>query len=157
MNNYLNNYIEQLRKDFSGLPEELSHQIAFAFLTFRLGLYDDTICRCDRSLALLSASKSPPMLEKALKIVRQRAQDLSESKVQTTGLPEFTPEERAYLAIPLAPEEVEDPIHLSITNSLLLIYAVGRIASPQDIQALEEQERYVHQFLLAYRKQINLG
>jgi hypothetical protein len=156
MNKYLQEYIGRLRKDFSGLPAEVSHQIAFAFLTFKLGLYDDTVRRCDRSLALLSAEKAAPVLEKALKIIRQRAQDLAESKVQTGALPEFTPEERPYLAIPLSPTEVEDPTHLTITNSLLLIYAVGLIASPEDSQALEEQERYVNQFLLAFKNQINL-
>jgi hypothetical protein len=156
MNPYLNRYIERLRKDFSALPQEISHQIAFAFLTFKLGLYDDAIRRCDRSLELLSSREVPLVLEKALQIVRQRAQDLSESRVVTTRLPEYTPEERIYLAIPLAPEEVEDPVHLTISNSLLLIYAVGLIASPEDGQALEEQERYVTQFLIAYQEQIPL-
>jgi hypothetical protein len=156
MNPYLNDYIGRLRNDFSALPAEISHQVAFAFLTFKLGLYEDTIRRCDRSLELLSAGIILPVLGKALQIIRQRAQDLSESKVQTSGLPEFTTEERTYLAIPLAPDEVEDPVHLTISNSLLLIYAVGLIASPEDVQALEEQERYVTQFLLTYKDQLNL-
>jgi hypothetical protein len=156
MNPYLNEYIERLRKDFSALPEETSHQIAFAFLTFKLGLYDDTIRRCNRSLQLLSAAIVPPVLKKALQIIRQRAQDLSESKVQTSGLPEFSLEEQEYLAIPLSSEEVEDPIHLTISNSLLLVYAVSLIASPEDTQALEEQERYATQFLLAYKNKIPL-
>jgi hypothetical protein len=156
MNKYLNDYIERLRQDFSGLPAEISHQIAFAFLTFKMGLYDDTIRRCDRSIALLSATKIPYVLVKALQIIRQRAQDLSESKVLTTGLPEFTADDRTYLSIPLTSDQVEDAVHLKITNSLLLIYVVGIIASPEDIQALEEQERYVNQFLLTYKNQINL-
>jgi hypothetical protein len=156
MNQYLSDYIERLRKDFSALPKDISHQIAFTFLTFKLGIYDDTIRRCDRSLELLTGQIVPPVLKKALEIVRQRAQDLSESKVQTSGIPEFSPEEREYLAIPLPSAAVEDPIHLTISNSLLLIYAVGLIASPEDIQALEEQERYVTQFLLAYKDQIDL-
>jgi hypothetical protein len=156
MNKFLNDYIGRVRNDFSALPEEISHQIAFAFLTFKMGLYDDTIRRCDRSLSLLGAEKVPSVLVKALQIIHQRAQDLSESKVQPGGLPEFTTEEQQYLAIPLSPAEVEDPAHLKITNSLLLIYAVGLIASPEDIQALEEQERYVNQFLLSYKNQINL-
>jgi hypothetical protein len=156
MNKFLNDYIGRVRKDFSALSEEISHQIAFAFLTFKMGLYDDTIRRCDRSISLLAAEKAPSVLVKALQIIRQRAQDLSESKVQTGGLPEFTPEEQGYLAVPLTPEEVEDPVHLKITNSLLLIYAVGLIASPEDIQALEEQERYINQFLFSFKNQINL-
>ncbi len=156
MNPYLSEYIDHLRKNFSSLPVEVAHQIAFAFLTFKLGLYDDSIRRCDRSLELLASHIVPEVLPKALQIVRQRALDLSESKVQTSGLPEFTPEERMYLAIPLAPEEVEDPVHLTIANSLVLIYAVGLIASPEDMQALEEQERYVTQFLLAYKEQLPL-
>lgn len=156
MNPYLNEYIDHLRRDFSSLPAEIAHQIAFAFLTFKLGLYEDTIRRCDRALELLAAEHVPESLLKALHVVRLRALDLSESKVQTSGLPEFTPEERVYLAIPLAPEEVEDPVHLTISNSLLLIYAVGLIASSEDLQALEEQERYVTQFLLAYKDQLPL-
>ncbi len=156
MNPYLTNYIDRLRKDFSGLSPEISHQVAFAFLTFKLGLYEDTIRRCDRSLELFTAEGVPPVLKKALQIVRQRAQDLAESRVRTTGLPEFAPEDRPYLAIPLAPEQVEDPEHLTISNSLLLIYAAGIVASAEDFQALEEQERYVTQFLLTYKEQILL-
>jgi hypothetical protein len=156
MNPYLTEYIQRLRGDFSALPAETSHQIAFAFLTFKLGLYEDTVRRCDRSLELLSSAKIPPVLVKALQIIRQRAQDLAESKVRSSGLPEFTAEERTYLALPLAPEEVEDPVHLTISNSLLLIYAVGLIASPEDAQALEEQERYIIQYLLAYKEHIPL-
>lgn len=156
MNKFLTDYIMLLREDFADLPKEIAHQIAFMFLTFKMGLYDDTIRRCDRSLALLATRKVPKVLEKALQVIRRRAQDLSESKVQTIELPEFSQEDNKYLAIPLGSIEVEDPVHLRITNSLLLIYAVSLITSPEDIQALEEQERYVTQFLLAYKNQINL-
>jgi hypothetical protein len=154
MKKYLNDYINRIRVDFSTLPSDIAHQIAFAFLTFKLGLYDDAIRRCSQSLTILSTIKAPSVLEKALKIIQRRAQDLSESRVETGGLPDFTLTEQGQLAIQLAPDMVDDPVHLKITNSLILLYAVGLIASSEDTQALEEQERYVLQFLQAYKKQI---
>ncbi len=156
MNKFLNDYINRIRKDFEAIPGDPAHQISFAFLTFKMGLYEDTLRRCDRAAALLPLLPVSSVLRKALKVIRQRSQDLAELKVQTSGLPEFSPAEQHYLAVVLPGEQIEDPIHLTITNSLVLIYAVGLISSPDDTQALEEQERYVVQVLQTYRNFISL-
>lgn len=156
MNKFLTEYINRIRKDFEEIPENIAHQITFAFLTFKMGLYEDTVRRCDRALPLVPSLKSSSVLRKALEIIRHRAQDLAESRVETTGLPEFNTDERVYLAVIPPADQIEDPVHLTITNSLVLLYAVGIVCSPEDVQALEEQERYVVQYLQTYRNFISL-
>lgn len=156
MKNFLTRYLQNMRNIFPALPHETAHQIAFAFLTFKMGLYEDSIERCKKSLHLLQGTPVPSALLTALTILRERSADLAALRVQSSGLPEFSHEERPYLALDIAPGSVDDPTHLTISNSLILLYAVAFITSPDDTQALEEQERYVIQILATYKQLINL-
>ena len=42
-----------------------------------------------------------------------------------------------------------------LTNALILLYAVALTTSPDDEQALEEQEKYVLRLLATYRKTLD--
>lgn len=156
MKSYLVDYINRMKQPFSVIDEGGAHQIAFAFLTFKMGLYDDTVRRCEKSLEMLKSTKAPSALEKSLKVIQERARDLSQSRIQSTNIPLFSPEERHYTAINVPLEQVEDPIHLTISNSLLLLYAIAINMSPDDATALEEQERYVIHILDGYKKLLNI-
>lgn len=151
MKTFLTRYLQNIRNNVPALPPETAHQIAFAFLTFKMGLYEDSIERCKKSLNLLKDIPVPGALLTALTILQERATDLTASRVQSSGLPEFDPEDRPFLALDIKPEAVDDPTHLTISNSLLLIYAVGLSTSPDDTQALEEQERYIIHILSSYK------
>ena len=146
-----------MKQPFSAIDEECAHQIAFAFLTFKMGLYDDTVRRCEKTLQLLQSTKVPSALQKSLKVIQERARDLSQARIQSMNIPLFASDERNYTAINVLPELVEDPIHLTISNSLILLYAVAINTSPDDATALEEQERYVIHILEGYKKYINIG
>jgi hypothetical protein len=156
MKNYLNKYIRRMRDVFSGVERETAHQIVFAMMTFKMGLYEDTIQRCTKALSSPHASSIPPVLVHGLEILRQRATDLSESRVRSPNLPEFSPREEELLPIPLSSEIGEDPAHLKISNSIVLLYVAGFIASPDDQEALEEQERYILKILENYKNQLHL-
>lgn len=154
MKNYLIVYIQRIRNNFPTLSRETAHQIAFAFLTFKMGLYEDSILRCTKALNLLKGVPVPSVLVTALSILKGRAEDLAASRVQSVNLPEFNMDERSFIPINIATESVDDPVHLTISNSLILLYAVALATSQEDSQALEEQERYVIQLLTSYKRLI---
>jgi len=156
MKSYLVDYINRMKQPFSTIDEECAHQIAFAFLTFKMGLYDDTVRRCEKTLQMLKSKKVPLALQKSLMVIQERAHDLSQSRVQSPNLPEFSGNENSYIAINVPLDLVEDRIHLTISNSLIMIYAVAINNSPNDTTALEEQERYVIHILESYKKLLNI-
>jgi hypothetical protein len=51
---------------------------------------------------------------------------------------------------------VEEPDMLKIENALLLIYAVAYTTASEDAQALDEQQNYAIQIIMAYKKALNL-
>ncbi len=154
MKTYLNKYIQRMQELFSELDPETAHQVAFAMMTFKMGLYEDTIQRCTKALS--SRSTLPPVLARALEILQERSVDLSESRVRSPNLPDFAAQEQDLLPIPLPKDAVEDPTNLTISNSIILCYVAGLLASPDDQGALEEQERYILKILEKYKEQLNL-
>jgi hypothetical protein len=53
---------------------------------------------------------------------------------------------------PSAP--VVDADLFQLTNALVILYAAALASSPDDEQALEEQEKYILQLLTTYRKSL---
>ena len=151
MDRFLSEYLERVRPAFSALPENAGHQVAFAFLSYKLGIYHDAVTRCDQALRLIEGKPVPGVLGTALRIVRERAEALSRAQYDARLPFIFTKADLPFGIIdPSA--KVVDPDLFQLTNALVILYAVALIASPEDEQALEEQEKYVLQLLATYRK-----
>jgi hypothetical protein len=151
MDTDLSRYIDRVRPAFSGIPRDTAHQIAFAFLSYKLGIYNDAVTRCDQALKLIEGLPIPGVLGKALSIVRERAAALSQS-MYDARLPFLFTKEDLPFGIIDPKEPVADADLFQLTDALLILYAAALAASPDDEQALEEQEKYILQLVATYRK-----
>ncbi|MDD1652291.1 MAG: hypothetical protein LUO86_04585 [Methanomicrobiales archaeon] len=150
MDAFLNEYMERVKPLLTGIGGEAGHQTAFVFLSFKMGLYDETIQRCDQ--ALRHEATLPPLLARAIRIIRERAWNLVRASYNEPLTETFSPEEMQLLAISPEETDVPDAPQLHVTNALILVYVAGLLSSPEDAQALEEQERFVLQQITAIRK-----
>lgn len=153
---YFEAYIERIRPAFEGLERETAHAVASALLGFKFGLYGNVVARADTALEQLADADLPQALRAALQIVRRRAADLRAKIVVSADLPGFAPADREYLAMDLPADLIEDAPTYTLDNALLLLYAVGLIASPDDEQALDEHRGFPLQILNSYRKPLDL-
>ncbi|WP_246589196.1 hypothetical protein [Methanofollis formosanus] len=151
---YLEAYIERVRPAFENLDEETAHAVTSALLRFKFGLYGNAAAKAEAALARLEKEEAPAALKTALQILQRRANDLKASVLVSTDLPRFSEEDRPLLAMDLPAGEVEDEATYTLDNALLLLYAVGAIASPDDEQALDEHRGLPIQILTSYRKQL---
>jgi hypothetical protein len=150
MDRFLSEYIDRVRPAFAALPREAAHQIAFAFLSYKMGIYHDAVIRCDQASRIIEGLPIP-VLATALKIVRERAEALSQARFDAKLPFLFKKADLPYGIIdPSAP--VVDPDLFQLTNALVILYAAALSASPDDEQALEEQEKYALQLLATYRR-----
>ena len=154
MDTNLARYIDRVRPAFPGIPRDAAHQIAFAFLSFKLGIYNDAATRCEQALKLVEGRPLPGVLGKALSVVRERATALSQSQYDTR-IPFLFAKEDLPFGIIDPKEPVADADLFQLTDALVLLYAVALAASPDDEQALEEQEKFILQLLATYRKTLN--
>jgi hypothetical protein len=150
MDKFLTEYMERVNPLLTGIGREAGHQTAFVFLSFKMGLYDEAIQRSDQ--ALRHAAPLPPLLARAIRIIRERALHMVEASYNKSLTEVFSPEEMPLLAIPPEETDVPDAPQLHVTNALILVYVAGLLSSPDDHQALEEQERFVLQQIAAVRK-----
>jgi len=153
MDRFLSEYIDRVRPAFSTLPRDAAHQVAFAFLSYKLGIYPDAVTRCDQALKIIGGRPIPKVLGTALRIVHERADALSQARYDTK-LPFLFRKEDLPFGIIDPSEPVVDPDLFQLTNALVILYAAALIASPDDDQALEEQEKYILQLLATYRKSL---
>jgi hypothetical protein len=153
MDRFLAEYIERIRPAFSAMSGTEGHQVAFAFLSYKLGIYHDAVTRCDQALKLIGGRPAPGVLGTALRIVRERAMALSERHFDARLPFLFTKTDLPFGIIDPS-EPVTDPDLFQLTDALILLYAVALVTSPDDGQALEEQEKYVLQLLATYRKSL---
>jgi hypothetical protein len=153
MDRFLSEYLERVRPAFSALPRAAAHQLAFAFLSFKLGVYHDAVTRCDQALKLLEGRPHPEVLDTALRIVRGRAEDLSHARFDAR-LPFLFRKPDLPFGVIDPSEPVVDPDLFQLTDALVILYAAAYAASPDDEQALEEQEKYILQLLATYRKSL---
>jgi len=154
---FLVSYLDRMRPLYRTLDPHAAHRIALALLSFKHGLFEETVQRSDQASDALGGSGSTSAVRTALAVMRTRADDLQAHGAITVPLPRFSDADRNELALPLPDADVDDPEHLTLANALLLLYAAGLAASPRDIQALEEQQRYIVQTLGPYKKQIEAG
>ena len=85
-------------------------------------------------------------------IVKANAEDLTNSQVTADLSIRFSESERAFLAISLPEDKIEDPGTLELDNALILVYGVAIITSPDDEQALEEHRKYIIKILSNYKR-----
>jgi hypothetical protein len=156
MERFLDTYIERMRPHFPGFPPDTAHEIASAFLAFKFGLYANAARECTNAIALVPEGESNRALKKALEIIRANAQDRDNSVVTADLGVAFSPAELAYVAITIPPEKAEDPGTLNLDNSLILVYVVALITSPDDDGALEEHRRLIVRMLNDYKKALGL-
>ena len=62
MDSSLSQYIDRVGPAFSGIPRGAAHQVAFAFLSYKLGIYHDAVTRCDHALKLIEGRPVPGAL-----------------------------------------------------------------------------------------------
>jgi hypothetical protein len=153
MDRFLSEYLERVMPAFSGIPGPAGHQIAFAFLSYKLGIYHDAVARCDQALKLIEGRPVPGVIGTALRLVRERAAALDRAQYDTKLPFLFTKPDLPFGIIdPSAP--VVDPDLFQLTNALVILYAAALSSSPDDEQALEEQEKFVLQLLATYQKSL---
>jgi hypothetical protein len=150
MDRFISEYIERVRPVFSALPREAGHQLAFAFLSFKMGIYHDAVTRCDQAARLIEGGQIP-VLATSLRVVRERADALSQARFDAK-LPFLFKKPDLPFGIIDPSEPVVDPDLFQLTDALIILYAAALAASPDDEQALEEQEKYVLQLLATYKR-----
>ncbi len=156
MERFLREYIERIRPDFPGISTKTAHEIASAFFAFKFGLYTNAIEQCSLAASALPEGKSRAALTKALQIVKANAEDLENSQVTANTSVAFSPDEKAFVAINLPQEKIEDAASLELDNALVMIYAVAMITSPDDLQALEEHQKYIIKILTSYKAALGI-
>jgi hypothetical protein len=153
---FLDEYIERIRPMYRDIRPVTAHEIATAFLSYKFGLYGMAAGSAETAARAMGASEPEQVLKKALLIVQERAKNLENAIVTTATIVSFEPSQDPYLAIVLPKERVEEPDMLQIENALMLIYAVAYTTASEDEQALDEQQNYVVQIIMAYKKALNL-
>ena len=156
MKKYLDEYITRLRPHYRAIPEKTAHEIASAFLTFRFGVYTNTLRECGIVIPLLGSGAANDALKKALMVINANAESMSNSRVHPDLSIRFSDDEPSYLAISLPPEKIEDPGTYQLDNALILVYAVAVITSPDDEEALDEHRKYVINILNAYKRALGI-
>jgi hypothetical protein len=157
MERFLSDYIERMRPQYAHIGAGTAHELASAFLAFKYGLYANAVRECTHALTLLHDNPGDAPLKKALQIVRANAENLDASRVETGAEVSFSDTERAFAAVNLPADAVEDPATLELDNALTLIYAVAITRSPDDEEALEEHRKFIIMLLSGYRKALGLG
>ncbi len=155
MKQILNDYIVQIEPLLATIDEETGHLIAQVLLTYKFGLYGNAAKKIPEVLARLgTVTPRPGVLERALLILRERADGFAISRVITNPEHIFTEADYDALAIHLLPDQIEDPAALDLDNAQILLYAVGIETSPDDEQALEEHQRFIVQILDSYKDKL---
>ncbi len=154
MEKILYDYIRRLTPLFGFVDTATAHEVASVVLSFKFALYSNTIRSADKALASLPDTKEGSALKTALRIVRDRAENLETMKVTDFSKTTFPDDQKEFLAVVLPPGTVEGLATLALNNALLLIYAVAYLESPDDGQALDEHQNYVIQILSTYENDL---
>ncbi|WAC04363.1 MAG: hypothetical protein OS112_07790 [Methanoregula sp.] len=156
MEGFLRDYIERIKPDFKNISPNVSHEIASAFLTFKFGLYQNTIKECRLALSQLPDEGTFGALRKALQIVQFNAENLENGLVIADTRSSFSDTEKKILAINPPRDKIEDPASLELDNALILIYAVAKNNSTDDEQALDEHQKFVVKILTSYKSALGI-
>jgi len=156
MEQFLREYIERIKPEFTNVQKKTAHEIASAFLSFKFGLYTNTIEESRLAIAILPDDSTALALKKALRIVQLNAEDLENSQVTADTRIAFSDSERTLVAIKLPRDKIEDPASLELDNALILLYAVAKNTSPDDEQSLDEHQKFVLKILTSYKAALGI-
>ncbi|MDD1708313.1 MAG: hypothetical protein LUQ33_03965 [Methanoregulaceae archaeon] len=156
MEKYLYDYMHRITPLYRGIDRETAHEIASAVLSFKFGLYPNTINSTENAVSRLTGEGPIATLRKALIVIRDRAANLEQSEVKSYSPETFKPGEDPYLAVNLPPEKIDNREDFTLDNSILLCYAVAYLYSPDDGQVLDEHQNFVLQILNPYREPLGL-
>jgi len=156
MEKYLYDYMHRITPLYRGIDRETAHEIASAVLSFKFGLYPNTINSAENAVSRLAGEGPITTLRKALIIIRDRAANLEQSEVKSYSPETFNPGEDLYLAVNLPPEKIDNREDFTLDNSILLCYAVAYLYSPDDGQMLDEHQNFVLQILNPYKEPLGL-
>jgi hypothetical protein len=157
MERFLDAYIERVRPQFPGFPPATAHEIASAFLAFRYGLYAKAVAECSHANALIPDGGANAALKKALDILRAHAMDRDNSLVNTNPGIAFSDAEQKLLPIDLPQDRIDDPGTFALDNSLILVWVVALITSPDDEETMGEHRKLIVRMLADYKKALGLG
>jgi len=156
MEKYLYDYMDRITPLYRGIDRETAHDIAAAVLSFKFGLYPNTITSADDAISRLKGDAPIAALKKALSIIRDRAANLDKFEVREYSVETFDPGEDPYLALQLPPELIDNKEDFALDNSILLCYAVAYLYSPDDGQMLDEHQNFILQTLNPYKEPLGL-
>jgi len=156
MEHYLYDYMERLRLMYKDIDRKTAHEIAQAFLTFRFGLYGNTVKQADDAILLMKDTEPQKVLKKALTMMRERARNLENADVTPVTDIFFVDDDAPYLAIHIPEEANQDPATLQLDNAIILIYSVSYMTSEDDEQTLDEHQKYIIGILSSYKKAMGL-
>jgi len=156
MEHYLYDYMERLRVMFNDVDRKTAHEIAQAFLSFRYGLYGNTVKQADKAIPLMKDTEPEKVLKVALIILRERADKLKNADVTPVTDIFFASDDAPYLAIHIPEEADQDPATLQLDNAIIFIYSVSYMRSEEDEQTLDEHQKYIIGILNSYKKAMAL-
>jgi hypothetical protein len=156
MEKYLYDYMHRITPLYRGIDRETAHEIASAVLSFKFGLYPNTINSAENAIRRLTGEGPIATLRRALIVIRDRAANLEQSEVKRYSPETFNPGEDSYLAVNLPPEKIDNREDFTLDNSILLCYAVAYLYSPDDGQVLDEHQNFVLQVLNPYKESLGL-
>jgi hypothetical protein len=152
MEKFLYAYMHRITPYFRSIDSYTAHEIASAVLSFKFGIYPNTIGGAEKAITRLKGEGAFATLRKALIIIRDRAESLQESMVKSYSEKTFSADDFQYLAIVLPPELIESPENFTLDNAVILAYAVAYLYSPEDGQSLDERQNFVIQIISFYKE-----
>lgn len=156
MEKYLYDYMDRIAPLYRGIDRKIAHDIAAAVLSFKFGLYPNTVTSADDAVSRLEGGAPIAALKKALFIIRDRATNLDEFEVREYSPLTFSPDEAPYLAVDLPPGLIDNIEDFTLDNAILLCYAVAYQFSPDDSQMLDEHQNFILQTLNPYKEPLGL-
>jgi hypothetical protein len=157
MEKFLYAYMNRITPYFRSVERETGHEIASAVLSFKFGIFPNSLGSAERAIARLKGEGAISTLRKALVIVRDRAEKLQDSMVKSYSERFFSGDDFQYLPLILPPELIDSPENFTLDNALVLCYAVAYLCSPDDGQMLDEHQNFVVQILNSYKEALGLA
>jgi hypothetical protein len=157
MEKFLYTYMTRITPYYRSINAETGHEIASAVLSFKFGIYQNSITSAGKAMARLPGEGANKTLRKALAIIRDRAERLEVSEVKVYSDQLFSGDDFQYLAVVLPKELIESQETYTLDNALLLCYAAAYLSSPDDGQMLDEHQNFVIQILNSYKEALGLA
>jgi hypothetical protein len=157
MEKFLYAYMTRVTPYYRSISAETGHEIASAVLSFKFGIYQNSIASAGKAIARLPGEGATSTLKKALAIIRDRAERLKVSEVKVYSDQLFSGDDFQYLAVILPMDLIESQETYTLDNALLLCYAVAYLSSPDDGQMLDEHQNFVIQILNSYKEALGLA